>query len=565
MPRASIPRERLAAALGKNLSDSELRDLLWTTKAEFDGSDGGSLTIEATADRLDLLTEAGLALALAPKVGGTHGLPPIVPGFWDGPSPVFEVDDSVAPLRPAIAGVIVQAPADRPLDAALLDEAIRFQELLHATYGADRRRASLGVYPTDRFQFPVRYRLRPIAGTRFVPLDGTTEVDVAAFLREHPLGLRYGPLGISGGQLLVLEDADGVVLSLPPTLNSRTAGEARPGDRSLLIESTGMTDARVRETVGLLSLVFVANGWRVVPVGTRRPDSADDGHGVVAARPLPLTLATLDAISGRRYTVSEGEHLLAEARLGAHPVAGGFSVEVPPWRPDLLSEVDVAEDVVLARGVRSEEGVVPPSATRGRRRPETVFRRRFADLLLGLGYAELYTPLLVSREVDTLLAPTGAIAVANPVSDLFSHVRNRLLPSFLTSLAHNVRHSYPQRMFEVGPVVVVDPTSETGGRTLYRAGAVFAGERAGFADGAALLDYLSGAVAAVGVREPVEIPGTIPGRAARLRLAGESIGEVAELHPSVLSALRIPVPVAWAELDVSALWPLARRAPEAPM
>ncbi|MCI4321370.1 MAG: hypothetical protein L3K05_03585, partial [Thermoplasmata archaeon] len=63
----------------------------------------------------------------------------------------------------------------------------------------------------------------------------------------------------------------------------------------------------------------------------------------------------------------------------------------------------------------------------------------------------------------------------------------------------------------------------------------------------------------------VEIPGTIPGRAARLRLAGESIGEVAELHPSVHSALRIPVPVAWAELDVSALWPLARRGPEAPM
>ena len=93
-----------------------------------------------------------------------------------------------------------------------------------------------------------------------------------------------------------------------------------------------------------------------------------------------------------------------------------------------------------------------------------------------------------------------------------------------------------------------------------RAGILLAGERFGFADGAALLDYLTGAMGAVGVREPLEIPGTIRGRAARLRLAGESIGEVGELHPSVLTELRVPVPAVWAELDLSALWPLVRRA-----
>jgi phenylalanyl-tRNA synthetase beta chain len=559
MPRATIPRARLAAALGRDLSDTELTDLLWSTKAEFDGPDGGSLTLETTADRLDLLTESGLALALAPKVGGARGAVPIRSAPWNGPPPELLVDPSVAPLRPAIAGVLVAAPESAALDAGLLDEAIRFHELLHATYGADRKRASLGVYPTDRFRFPVRYTMRPTRDVRFVPLDGTEELCGPRFLAEHPLARRYGPLGVAGDRMLVLVDADDRILSLPPILNSRTAGEARPGDRSLLIESTGATAARVRETIGLLSLVFVANGWGVSPVAVTGGVSASDGTEVVAPRRIELLLATLDALAGRTYTMPEGEHLLSECRLCAHPVPGGFGVSVPPWRPDLLTSVDVAEDVVLARGVRAEDGVVPPSPTRGRRRSESVFRRDVAELWLGLGYAELYTPVLVGAAVDQLLAPSDAIRVANPVSDLYSHVRNRLFPSLLTSLSHNVRHAYPQRMFEVGPVVVRDPGSETGGRTAYRAGGLYAGERAGFADGAALLDYLSAALGATGVREPCEIPGTIRGRAARVRLAGEAVGELGEVHPSVLAELRVPVPVVWAELDLSALWPLVRR------
>jgi phenylalanyl-tRNA synthetase beta chain len=546
-------------ALGQDVSDERLHDLLWPTKAEFGGSADGSVTIETTADRLDLLTETGLALALAPKLGGARGAVAIRPGTWSGPPPVFEVDASVTPIRPAIAGVIVHAPPDRPLDAGLLDEAIRFQELLHATYGADRKRASIGIYPAERFRFPVRYGLRSIEEVRFVPLDGAAIVGGREFLAAHPLGLRYGALGVVGDRMLALTDADGAILSVPPILNSRDAGEARVGDRTLLLESTGMTSARVRETIGLLSLVFVANGWAVTPVAVHG-SGEHDGRSVVAYRHVDLSLVTLDALSGRTYTVPEAEHLLSESRLNAHPVTGGFAVEVPPWRPDILAEVDVAEDVVLARGVRPEDGRVPPSATRGRRRAETVFRRQVAELFLGLGHSELYTPVLVGREVDTLLAASGAIAVANPVSDLYSHVRNRLLPSLLTSLSHNVRHAYPQRTYEVGAVVVADPSSETGGRTLYRAGLLIAGEGAGFADGAAVLDYVTQTFAAVGVREPAEIPGTIRGRAARLRLAGESIGELGEIHPSVLSALRVPVPVVWAELDLSAFWPLVRRA-----
>ncbi len=64
------------------------------------------------------------------------------------------------------------------------------------------------------------------------------------------------------------------------------------------------------------------------------------------------------------------------------------------------------------------------------------------------------------------------------------------------------------------------------------------------------------ACGAAGVREPVEIAGTIPGRAAVVRLAGEPVAHLGEIHPSVLAETGVPVPVAWAEVDLSALAPL---------
>ncbi|HLY76470.1 MAG TPA: phenylalanine--tRNA ligase subunit beta, partial [Thermoplasmata archaeon] len=158
-----------------------------------------------------------------------------------------------------------------------------------------------------------------------------------------------------------------------------------------------------------------------------------------------------------------------------------------------------------------------------------------------------------------ILGRTSAIAVVNPVSDLFGRVRDAVQPSLMASLERNVRYSFPQQYSDVGPVVRVDPTDPSGGSTRWHAGAVLAGERAGFADAAAWTDYLLGAFGALGVREPAELAGTIPGRAARLRIAGEVVAEVGEIAPAVLSELTIPVPVAWGEVDLTALWPLVRR------
>lgn len=558
MPQSTLDRERVLALLPISLSEGALEDLLFLSKAEIEARDETTLTLSVTPDRLDLLSEGGLAIHLQGALDVGHGLPTVpAAAVTDAPLTIIS-DPSVDPIRPVVAGILLRAPTDAGIDAGTLAEAIRFQEILHATVGRDRRAASLGIYPIDRLSSPVRYTLEPVLSVRFVPLDGSEEIAADAFFRDHPMAARFGDLGRVGDRCLTLRDANGTILSLPPTLNSRTGGEARAGDRTLLLESTGTRERSVREALGLLLVVFAASGWSATPVPIERLGGARfDGRAILAHRSVDLPSAVLSGIVGEALPSAEVERRLTRARLGPHPHSGGWRVDVPPWRPDLLTAVDLAEDVVIAVAIRPQDGRMAPSPTRGRRRRETIFRRRIASSLLGLGLAAPHTSLLVSEATVARLPGVAPIRLLHPVSAEFAYVRDRMLLSHLDVLARNTRHGYPQRFGEVGPVIVRQPAAETGGETRYRAAALVAAESAGFADAAGWVDYLLGTIDVLAVREPAEVPGLIAGRAAHARVAGEVVAELGEIHPRILSDLGVPVPVAWAELDLTTLWTLA--------
>jgi phenylalanyl-tRNA synthetase beta chain len=558
VPQSTLSANRVLELLRPKPSRSELEGLLWQSKAELSDWQEDDLVIEVTPDRLDLLSEGGLAAFLEGLLGTRRGPIPLTTATAPPSETSARVEESVRPLRPFLSGAILSAPSGVSLDAGLLAEAIRFQEILHATIGFDRRAASLGIYPIERLTPPFRYALEPLPAVRFVPLDQTEEISASRFFAEHPMAVRYGPLARVGEQCLTLRDARGRVLSVPPVLNSRDAGEVRIGDRALFLESTGTREGRVEESVGLLLLPFVARGWSAQPLRVDYPDRPDSGRSVTTARRLLLLAKTLEEIVGSSLAPEKVAECLGTARLGAVRAPEGWWVDVPPWRPDLQSSVDLAEEVLVARGIGPKDGLLPPSVTRGRRLPETHFRSRVRALLLGLGFAELRTTVLVPDRLAALLDRSGAIALLNPVSELFGRLRDSLQISLLGSLERNLRTGYPQRISDVGPIVVPDSREASGGSTHVHAGIAVASERAGFADAAAVVDYVLSAFGARGVREPATLPGTIPGRAARLRVAGEPVAEMGEIAPAVLAALHLPVPVVWSEIDLTVLWPLVR-------
>jgi phenylalanyl-tRNA synthetase beta chain len=220
-----------------------------------------------------------------------------------------------------------------------------------------------------------------------------------------------------------------------------------------------------------------------------------------------------------------------------------------------MHPVDVIEDIAIARGYDTFEVVMPTAFTVARLAPLTLLADRVRQELVGYGFQEIFSNLLMSRdEVCDRLRVTGAlVAIENYVSETYAVLRDRLLPSLLRVEGASTKAPYPHRTFEVGEVAVFDETAPHGSRTEEHAAALIAASEVGFSDVHSHLDALMYFLAKPYALERCDMPFAIEGRAARVVVDGREVGYVAEINPAVLNAWAIDVPVAAFEICLNPL------------
>ena len=230
----------------------------------------------------------------------------------------------------------------------------------------------------------------------------------------------------------------------------------------------------------------------------------------------------------------------------------------PSWRPDILGEADLVEEIARIASLSRLEGRPLPRVSPGVPRPiltPTQTRERAARRqLAALGYHECVTYSFIDHAAAALFGGgDDAVKLDNPISSEMSHLRPDLLPGLLRAVARNqARGAGDVALFEVGPAFL---GGEPGEQALH-ATAVWVGDVAGRdphrsrraadpfdakADAEAVLAAI-GAPARLQVSR--EVPGWFhPGRAARLGL-GPKLGLAlfGELHPRVLRALDVKGP-----------------------
>lgn len=134
----------------------------------------------------------------------------------------------------------------------------------------------------------------------------------------------------------------------------------------------------------------------------------------------------------------------------------GDMAHVPSWRPDVLGEADLVEEVARIASLtklvakpmpRARAGVPAPILTPMQRR-EQVARRTAA----ALGYNECVTYSFIDKAAAALFGGgTDATMVANPISSDMSHMRPALMPGLLRAAARNqARGAGDLALFEIG-------------------------------------------------------------------------------------------------------------------
>lgn len=527
------------------------------------------IRMELLAVRPDMFDPGGLARTLRGYLSQRLG----APRYELGPvAATVTVDPAMATPacpRPAIACAVVHNVV---LDDDFIKELMNLQENLHWALGRDRKHASIGVYDLAATNGHT-YRYRPIGrdGLRFVPLGYDPQDPAAAItpqqvLEEHPKGVEFARLLAGFEAYPLLEDSDGVVLSMPPIINSEQT-RVTDATTSFFIDVTGTNRRIVSRCLNVLvtSLLELQPSIRTHQVEIRYGDDDVVRTPDFAPQVMKLGVRATAGWTGIPMDAPKLRGLLA--RMG-HDVEildeDTVRVAAPAYRNDLMNPVDLMEDAAIAFGYHNIVPTLVPNMTVGGERPIEGLSGTMRACITGLGWAEVMTLVLTSEEksFDALRRPRHEryVSLAHPISRDQTMLRTSLASGLLDTLTVNGHNEYPQRIFEVGETTTLSD-SQTGASERRAVGGVAIGERIGATEvravAEACLRELGWGIRTVGA----DLPTYLPGRAARVfavRGAEEiEVGELGELHPAVLEAFRLKHPAAMFEIDLTTLSGLA--------
>ncbi|MEO7571548.1 MAG: phenylalanine--tRNA ligase subunit beta, partial [Acidimicrobiales bacterium] len=245
--------------------------------------------------------------------------------------------------------------------------------------------------------------------------------------------------------------------------------------------------------------------------------------------------------------------LLDPIGFTATPSGADLDVDIPSWRYDSATEIDVIEEVARHHGYAALGRSLPRSVTTGSLSRRQTERRRLRAMLVGRGLSEaMPLPFLAPGELARCGLVDDGITIANPLVAEQSVLRTSLLPGLVGAVAYNWSHrNHGVRLFEIGHTFQrpASPDADLPDEREWL-GVGLAGADA--ADAVRLWRVVAEALDLGAVlTTDAEVPGLHPTRSARLRLGDDVVGAVGEIDPGVLEAHGIGERVGYVELDLS--------------
>ncbi len=553
MPVVTVPVDLLISLVGKKLADDELLRVLGEMGCDVEEIDriNRSLKINLLPARPDMFDVCGLARSIKGYLGIQTGIPKYQ---LQEPEIRIYVKPGLENIRRYIAGMVVR---NLKLDQELIQLLMDLQENLHWGLGRDRRKASIGIYDLDTVEPDFVYQPVTADGVSFVPLGETVPRTPAEILTTHPKGLMYQYLLANCPAYPLLTDKNGVVLSLPPIINSELT-RVKSSTRNLFIDVTGPDEQAITRTLNVIAAVFADLSAQIQQVETVYPD----GKRVISPKMMPevmeLDIAEVENLIGVRLVPDQVIELLQRMRFAVEKTANEnlLRVFIPAYRSDVMHPWDLIEDIAIAYGYHNLQPGMIPTATRSQPLRVEEFCRLCRMVLTGMGFIEIMTLMLTSPEVQFEklgLSDDGrTVIIENPVSVEQRILRRHLLAGIIETLSLNSTQPLPQNIFEIGDVFIIDSQAETGAQSRRQVALGIADAKAGFADIKSVVEALARELdLKIDFAQAQRMP-FLTGRCALLvNHKQQPVGYAGEVHPQVLESFGLAVPLVMAEIDLS--------------
>ncbi len=270
--------------------------------------------------------------------------------------------------------------------------------------------------------------------------------------------------------------------------------------------------------------------------------------------PVRVRTSRVNSLLGTGLTPGQISGYLDPIGFELAPTDDGFDVAVPTFRPDTETETDVIEEIARHHGYGNIAKTVPTSILIGQLTRRQLTRRELRQVLIGMGISEaMPLPFLAPTDLEHAGVMADGVVVTNPLDTEESVLRTSLRPGLLKALAFNESHRQDGvRLFEIGKVF----ERSEGANPLPDEPELLAVALQG-AEAPAVVDVWRAITDALGVAAneviAAELPGLHPTRSAQLVVAGDTVGSIGEIDPTVAEVFGVAERVAWLEVDLDRL------------
>jgi len=550
MPVITLQRDRFSKFLGHSLTVEEMTK--WLPWIGFDIEEKGEdyVKIEFNPNRVDFSSIAGVARAFQGLKEWKTGLPQYAVHTGNI---ILRIDESVQKVRPYILGAVVR---NIELNEDAVRELMEIQEDLHWGVGRDRRKASIGVHNLDNVTPPFTYLAAEPDEVKFVPLATTEEMTLREILEKHEKGIAYKQLIDWSSKYPLLTDDEGKVLSMPPIIN----GELTRIDsktKNFFLDVTGPDLKAVKQSLNVLVTTLADMGGTIESVQVKYPDRILLSPDLTPQKMI-LQPSYANELLGLRLSEDKIVECLKKCRLDARKTKDEtIEVKIPAYRIDILHEVDLVEEVAIGYGYYRFNLTKPKTVTTGSFHEATRLANVVRQIMIGLGFIEMMNFILTNENIQFRMIrrkPEKTVKIANPASSEYNIARKSLLPSLMKNLMDNKHESFPQRIFEVSDVIIVNMKTECRSeRNLHVAG-TSSHSMANFTEIKSTVEAL---LTNLGLSrwkiKATHNSSFIDGRVAMIEWRNKNIGFLGEIHPEVLNNFELENPVCGFELNLEYL------------
>ena len=527
MPKINLNKKRVLELIGKNISDSELKEKIPYLGTDLEAVTKEEIEVEIFPNRPDLLSEEGFSRALKSflKIPNNNKYEIKKSDY------LVKVEKEVEKIRPYTVCAIIKKVN---LDEVKLNNIINLQEKLHVTHGRNRKKCAIGIYPLKKISFPVKYTAKKPTEIKFRPIDSKDELTGIEILEKTSKGKEYKKLLEGKDKYPIFLDSKNNILSMPPIINSYDTGLVTVNDKEVFVECSGTNLEALQKALNMICYSMIDMGFEVYEVSVNygkktliTPDFKEEE--------IKIDEKYINDYLGLNLTEKQIKECLANMNI---KYSKGIA-HIPCYRTDILHKIDLVEDVAIGYGYYNIPSNSKKVFTPGKEDYLEKIKRKLREYLVGLNMIENVSYEIINKELQEKIKHTKITTLMHPVSLEYNSLRKTILISLLKNLKNNKNSGYPQEIFEFGTIYEEKEVESLG---LILAGDFTLTN---------MLQNLNQIQKALGLEfelKRLENTYFIEGRSFSINYKGTEIGIIGEIKPEIMDLFELEVAVIGMEI-----------------